>query len=80
MDGDQAEAAERKVAENTAPGTDIGAPVVATDADNDILTYTLTGTGDSDAFDIDWATGQLKTKGPLDFEGTTAPMVSTPSW
>ena len=22
-----------------------------------------------EAFDIDWATGQLKTKGPLDFEG-----------
>ena len=40
MDEDQAEAA-REVAENTAPGTDIGAPVVATDADNDILTYTL---------------------------------------
>ena len=37
--------AARKVAENTAPGTDIGAPVAATDADNDILTYTLSGVG-----------------------------------
>ena len=66
-DGDQSDAA-RKVAENTAPGTDIGAPVVATDADNDILTYTLDDAG-AVAFDIDWATGQLKTKGSLDFEG-----------
>ena len=31
------------MAENTAPGTDIGAPVAATDADNDVLTYTLEG-------------------------------------
>ena len=68
IEDDDQEMAARKVAENTAPGTDIGAPVVATDADNDILTYTLTGIG-VEAFDIDWATGQLKTKGPLDFEG-----------
>ena len=41
-DGDQEDAA-RKVAENTAAGTDIGAPVVAEDDDSDVLTYTLGG-------------------------------------
>jgi hypothetical protein len=35
---------ERSVAENTAAGMDIGAAVAATDADNDMLTYTLGGT------------------------------------
>ena len=66
MDGDQADAA-REVAENTVAGTDIGAPVAATDEDDDELTYTLTGT-DADSFDIDWATGQLMTKAGLDEE------------
>ena len=72
IDGDQAAAA-REVAENTVAGTDIGAPVVATDEDGDVLTYTLTdadgGTdGDSASFAIDWATGQLMTKAALDEE------------
>ena len=72
MDGEQGEAA-REVAENTVAGTDIGAPVVATDEDGDVLTYTLTdadgGTdGDSASFAIDWATGQLMTKEALDEE------------
>ena len=58
----------RSVAENTATGTDIGAPVMATDADaGDTLTYTLGG-ADMASFDIDGATGQLMTKDPLDFE------------
>ena len=74
MNTDQAAAA-RKVAENTAAGTDIGAPVVAADDDNDILTYTLEDAdgsidGDSASFAIDWATGQLMTKAALDFEAT----------
>ena len=68
MDNDQADAA-REVAENTAAGTDIGAPVVATDEDDDVLTYTLTG-NDAASFDIDWATGQLMTKVALNFEIT----------
>ena len=72
-DGDQPDAA-REVAENTEAGTDIGAPVVATDEDSDdVLTYTLTdeggGTdGDSASFAIDWATGQIMTKAALDEE------------
>ena len=58
----------REVAENTAAGENIGAPVEATDADaGDTLTYTLGGT-DMASFDIDMATGQLMTKESLDFE------------
>ena len=58
----------RSVAENTAAGEDIGALVMATDADTgDTLTYTLGGT-DMASFDIDSATGQLMTKAALDFE------------
>ena len=57
----------RSVAEDTAAGEDIGAPVAATDADNDALTYALIGT-DAASFDIISATGQLKTKAALDYE------------
>ena len=70
VDGDQMDAA-RSVAENTEAGKTVGSPVVATDDDNDRLTYTLTDgdtPGDSDAFTIDWATGQIMTKGELDHE------------
>ena len=59
--------AERSVAENTAAGVDIGAPVEATDADNDTLTYTLGG-DDMASFAIDSATGQLMTMAALDYE------------
>ena len=57
----------RSIAENTATGIHIGNPVVATDADNDTLTYTLGGT-DAASFGIDATTGQLKTKAALDYE------------
>ena len=48
---------------------------MATDEDDDVLTYTLTdadgGTdGDSASFAIDWATGQLMAKAALNFEDT----------
>ncbi len=59
------------VAENTGSGADIGAPVGATDADNDSLTYTLSGT-DAAAFDIISTTGQLKTEAALDYETKNA--------
>ena len=62
-----AETAERSVAENTAAGMDFGAPVEATDADDDTLTYTLGG-DDMASFAIDSATGQLMTMAALDFE------------
>ncbi len=57
----------RSIAENSAPDTNIGSPVSATDPENDNLTYTLSGT-DANSFDIDDSTGQLKTKDSLDFE------------
>ena len=57
----------RSVAENTGSGVNIGAPVSATDVDNDMLTYTLGGT-DAAAFSIDSMTGQLQTSAALDYE------------
>ena len=67
-DVDQSDTATREVAENTEAGENIGAPVRATDADSgQKLTYTLGGDS-ADVFDIDWATGQLKTKAALDEE------------
>ena len=64
--------AERSVAENTAAGGNIGAPVAATDADaGDTLTYTLGG-ADAASFDIDANTGQLQVKDALDYETRTS--------
>ena len=58
----------REVAENTAAGENIGAPVEATDDDaGDTLTYTLGG-ADMASFAIDSTTGQLMTMAALDFE------------
>ncbi len=56
------------VNENTAAGTAFGDAVTATDPDGDTLAYSLTGT-DAASFEIDSATGQLKTKAALDYEG-----------
>ena len=54
------------VGEGTAAGRNVGSRVRATDADQgDVLTYSLGGT-DADAFDIDAATGQIRTKEVLD--------------
>ena len=55
----------RSVSESVAPGTDIGAPVEATDADDDTLTYTLGGP-DAESFDIDASTGTANDKAALD--------------
>ena len=57
----------RTIAENTATGVNIGTPVAATDAQNDTLTYTLSGT-DAASFSINSSTGQLQTKAELDYE------------
>ena len=56
--------------ENTPAGEDIGAAVEATDS-GDVLTYSLGGEHAAQ-FDLDRATGQLRTKGSLDIEDTTA--------
>ncbi len=65
----------RAVAENTGAGMNIGTAVAATDANNDTLTYTLSGI-DANSFDIDTATGQLKTKAALDYETRRVYIVS----
>ena len=58
----------RTVAENTAAGQDIGAPVAADDPDTgDMLSYTLGGT-DAASFGIVASTGRLRTKVALDHE------------
>ena len=60
----------RPIAENTAAGINIGAPIAATDANNDTLTYTLTGT-DAISFSIVSISGQLQTRSALDYETKT---------
>ena len=57
-----------EVAENTAADTNVGDAFTATDPDaGETLTYSLGGT-DAASFDIDDATGQLKTKADLNHE------------
>ena len=56
----------RRVASGAAAGRNVGAPVRATDEDTgEVLTYSLGGT-DALLFDIDAATGQIRTKDVLD--------------
>ena len=56
------------VAENTAPGTNIGVAFTATDPDSgDTLTYSLRRS-DRNSFSVDPNTGQLRTRAALDYE------------
>ena len=58
----------RSIAENTASGENIGAPVTASDSDiGDTLTYSLEGT-DAESFSIVTTSGQLQTSAALDYE------------
>ena len=57
----------RSIAENSAAGTAVGAPVTATDPDGDSLTYTLGGS-DAATFSIGRSSGQLMTRAALDYE------------
>ena len=57
----------RTVDENEPAGSNVGAPFVATDADNDRLSYFLSGT-DAAAFEINSSSGQLRTRAVLDYE------------
>ena len=50
----------REVPENSGGGTNVGLPVTATDPDDDVLTYTLSGT-DRIRFAINGSTGQITT-------------------
>ncbi len=61
----------RAVDENTPPGRDIGAPIAATDADSDSLTYSISGT-DAASFDVVDTSGQLQTKEALNYEGKSS--------
>ena len=63
--------AARNVPENTVAGRDIGAPVAASDDDNDPLTYSLDLTSRA-TFDIVATTGQLRTRAALNFEGKSS--------
>ena len=58
------------MAENTKAGQDVGDPVAAEDEDaDDVLTYTLGDTdADGDSSPSTRATGQIMTKGTLDYE------------
>ncbi len=72
----EAETTTREVAENTASGVDIGAPVGATDMDDDdTLEYSLGGT-DNASFSIDSTNGQLRTNAALDYEMKSSYLVS----
>ena len=76
--GDVATSTYRMVAENTAAGTDIGDPVMATDSDRgdqETLVYTLGG-DDAASFTIASSTGQLSTSAPLDYETKNEFMVT----
>ena len=63
------ETADRSVPENSPPGIGVGEPVAATDADNDALTYGISGT-DAGLFGIDRVSGQITvgTGAVLDYE------------
>ena len=59
--------------ESTTVGDPVGSPVVATDPDNDTLTYELIevvapNDGDDEFFDIDMATGQITVAQELDYD------------
>ncbi len=66
----EGDGATRTLAENTAAGENVGEPLTATDADEDTLTYTLSG-DDADSFEIDAATGQLLTKAGVSYDYET---------
>ena len=66
-EGDQSDSTSRSVPENTESRQSIGNPVTATDADGDLLVYTLGGP-DARHFRIARNTGQLTTRSELNFE------------
>ena len=72
--GDVQTSVSRSVAENTAPGESVGAPVSATDEENDTLTYSLDEQAGAN-FEID-AIGQIKTKEVLNYEDTQSYLVT----
>ena len=65
----------RNVDENVLAGHNVGAPVTATDADGDTLTYTLGGT-DAASFAIGSATGQITVGSTTSLDYETKPSYS----
>ena len=57
---------DRSIRESLRAGSNVGAPVTASDGNNDRLTYSIAA---SDEFEIVESTGQLRTKVELDHEG-----------
>ena len=57
----------REVAENSAAGTPVGAPVTASDPNGETLTYSLEGPN-ADVFTIVPETGQIEVEAALDYE------------
>ena len=70
---DEDPSATRTVAEDVAVGGNVGAPVTATDDDNDALTYTLSG-DDAGLFSVESGTGQITVGAgtALDYETRTS--------
>ena len=65
----------RTLAENTAAGQNVGAPLTATDEDGDTLTYSLSGV-DAGFFEIVSGTGQLQTKSGVSYNLEAKPAYS----
>ena len=72
---DEGERATRSLAEDSAAGENVGAPLTATDPDDDTLTYSLSG-DDADSFNILQSTGQLQTKRGVTYDYETKPTYS----
>ena len=58
----------RSVAENAAAGAAVGAPVTATDADGETLSYSLEAADDHASFTIEPSSGQIRTTAAHDHE------------
>ena len=60
------------LAENSPQGTDVEDPVMATDSNDDTLTYSLSdrnlGSLDADSFQVDSSTGQIRTVSGVDYD------------
>ena len=61
---------ELEVAENTATNTNLGYPIEAIDPEDGEVTYSLTGAS-AGLFDVDASSGQVKTKGSLNYEAAS---------
>ncbi|MCG9129645.1 cadherin domain-containing protein [Candidatus Poribacteria bacterium] len=68
---DDGETTTLSVNEEAPSGSDVDDPVTATDTDDDMLTYSISGT-DATSFTIDSTNGQLKTAIELDYDTETS--------